>query len=260
MNNSFQNTFGSDDSADSNEQTLSAGEDLDSETVDDLQQQGPDDSAPPEFGLLDVIEAFTAMRHECRTQTRENRELSAVIQRATENLLRLETQWAALTVRDEQKPEQGGVREFVEAIVEIDIHLSRAVEATIKSTRAQLLADLLAKSIQADFESRGIISRWFCRPFFKSVLRIIESNQETHVDSSTNEGLTMVVARVRRIMSDREIQRAETAGQVFDAATMHAIASVESDQLPSGYVGEQISPAYFWRGELFRCADVRVTE
>ncbi len=266
MNNSFQNACGSSDPGDSMEQTSSAAEDRGGESIGDsdlrqpcdIQQSRPDESEPPEFGLLDVIEAFTAMRHEWRTQTRENRDLAAAIQGATDKLLRLETKLVDSSVLTEQNSEQRGVREFVEAIVEIDVHLSRAVDAVIKSTRANLLPDLLAASIQEDFENRGIISRWFCRRFFKSVLRIVASNLQANVDHSTNEGLTMVVSRIRRIMSDRDIERAETVGQPFDAETMHAIASVESDQHKAGHVEEQLSPAYFWRGELFRCADVRV--
>ncbi len=262
MNDSFQNTCGSGDPGDPIEQTLSAAEDRGGETIGDsdlrqpcdIQQSTLGDSEPPEFGLLDVIEAFTAMRHEWRTQTRENRELAAAIQGATDHLLQLETRLVDSSVLTEQSV----VREFVEAIVEIDIHFGRAVDAAIKSTRANLLPELLAASIQEDFENRGIISRWFCRRFFKSVLRVVASNLQANVDHSTNEGLTMVVSRIRRIMSDRDIERAETVGQPFDAETMHAIASVESDQHKAGHVEEQLSAAYFWRGELFRCAEVRV--
>ena len=263
MNNSFQNTFGFDHSSDSSDQTPSVGEDIGAEDIgaediDGLQQPTPDESTPPEFGLLDVIDAFTAMRHEWRTQTRENRDLSAVIQGATEHLLRLETERVDSSMPVEQT-EQGDARELVDAIVEIDIHLSRAVDAAIKSTRSNSLRNVLDESIRDDFANRGIISRWLCRRFFKSVLRRVAAILQENVDTSTSEGLTMVVSRIRRIMSDCDIQRAETVGQPFDAATMHAIASVESDQQSVGYVDEQISPAYFWRGELFRCADVRVT-
>ena len=38
----------------------------------------------PQFGLLEVIEAFTAMRHEFRTQSREQRPLADSITAAAE--------------------------------------------------------------------------------------------------------------------------------------------------------------------------------
>jgi len=229
----------------------------DGERSGDLQQQNSTESTSPEFGLVDVIEAFTAMRHECRTQTRENRDLSAAIQQATDNLLQLE---AKLIVPATQNAEPSGVRELIDAIVEIDIHLSRAVEATLQAKRASSLSDPLSDAIELEFGSRNVISRWFCRRFFKSVLRIVTRHRQENADDSTGEGLMMVISRIRRIMSDREIERTETVGQPFDATTMHAIASVQSDQQPSGHVDEQMSSAYFWRGELFRYAEVRVAK
>ena len=44
----------------------------------------------PQFGLLDVVEAFTAMRHEWRTQSKQNRDLAQSMQASTELLTRLD--------------------------------------------------------------------------------------------------------------------------------------------------------------------------
>jgi molecular chaperone GrpE len=257
MNNSFQNSFGSDDSQ---KPTLSAAEATGGETSGDLSPKSPDASAPPEFGLLDVIEAFTAMRHEWRTQTRENRDLATAIQGANDNLLRLETKLLASAAPAEQNAEQKCVRALVEAIVEIDLHLGRAVDATVNSQQASSPAELLAEAIEDDFASRGFVARWFGRGFFQSVMGRFTSHLQAEANNSTHEGLTMVIERIRKIMSDRDIARVETLGRPFDAATMHAIASIESDQQPAGHVEEQIAAAYFWRGELFRYADVRVAK
>ena len=58
--------------------------------MSDLTQQADPSAASdedvPAFGLVDVIEAFTAMRHEYRGQTREGRELAESVRSAVERI------------------------------------------------------------------------------------------------------------------------------------------------------------------------------
>lgn len=269
MNRPFQSSVGDNEPGALANRTLIASESNDIESCNASQPSNGNEvldsdsvqrDAPPEFGLLDVVEAFTALRHELRTQTRENRELSTSIQEAAQRLIQMETKLDDPDALDESQNVQGELHKIIEAIVEFDIHLNRTVDALVNSKRASSLSEIVVKSIQAEFENRGFISRRFCRRFFQSVLGIVTSHLQETSEDSTNEGLTMVVSRIGRIMRDCDIERFETVGQPFDASTMHAIAAVESDQQPSGYVDEQISPSYFWRGELFRCADVRVAK
>ncbi len=216
------------------------------------------EATEPLFGLIDVVESFTAMRHEWRTQTRENRELATAIQQATERLLELETNVAGLVAPTPETDDWAKARALAEAIIEIDVHLSRAVEAVVNSQRAESVPDHLTESVRNDFGRRFLLTRWFCRRFFRTVLDLIAVDRQALVSEATMEGLTMVVTRIRRIMNDVEIERLETLGSPFDGATMHAIASIDCEQQPSGHVAEQLSAAYFWREELIRYADVHV--
>ena len=68
MNNHFSGFDTAPAADDSNDHLVDSPDDL-----DDI----------PEFGLVDVIEAFTAMRHEWRGQTREGRELAAAVAAST---------------------------------------------------------------------------------------------------------------------------------------------------------------------------------
>ena len=220
---------------------------------------GADIHAPPEFGLVDVIEAFTAMRHECRVQTRESRELATSLQTATAGLRELESQ---LTRQASMLTQDDVARSLALVIVEIDIHLTRAVDATahFAATQHQQETGTVAAVHQA-YDQMTFITRWFCRKFYKITLRALQAGTEINprMDTST-EGIALVASRLRRMMAEHQIERVSVEEALFDAESMHAIEAVMSTSQPSGHVIQELTPAYYWRDQLLRYAEVRVAQ
>ncbi len=218
-----------------------------------------DDLAPdeiPQFGAVDIVEAFTAMRHEWREQTKESRSLAERIQQAVASLQSLDerSQTAASTTT---APE---ARQLALVIVETDHQLSRAVAAIAQGETNQRQREAsAAQAVERHIAAMGVLARWFSRPLLALLAgqRSVQTPVEEHPAVA---GLNMVLARLRRMMHEQGIERLDVQGQPFDAETMHAIGTVASTACPPGSVGEQASPAYRWHGKLLRFADVWVAD
>jgi len=209
----------------------------------------------PQFGLLDVVEAFTAMRHEWRTQSKQNRDLAQSMQASTELLTRIEStldQKLSATTGD------GDLQRLISLVIDLDISLTRAVEATSDSAGTTEQTELLA-NVRGSYEQSGFFSRLFSRKIYQRIIAAIQN--ESHCEpNSTVEGVRLVLNRLRRMMSEQNLTRVETVGQTFDGETMKAISAMESNQDDSGVVVEEITPAYFYNGQLVRVAEVRVAK
>lgn len=216
------------------------------------------DAAPPQFGIVDMVEAFTAMRHEWRGHTKESRALAEQIQAAVANLKSLEAK--LLAVADSRPEEPSPSKPLAQLIAETDHQLSRAATALAHwETTRSLRETADARAIERYFAGMSAISRWFARPLLTFIAEQRPVQEATAQDPAV-EGLNLVLARLRRAMSEHRIERFDTLGQPFDATTMHAIGTIDSQDCPSGYVAEQLSPAYRWQGQILRFADVRVAK
>lgn len=211
----------------------------------------------PQFGAVDIVEAFTAMRHEWRGQTKETRAVAEQIQAAVTSLQSLETRIISGVTRS-RPDENGEARPLVLLVVETDHQLTRAVEAIAQweETRRQRERES-ARSVQQCIAGMSGIARWFAAP----LLAVLASQPDATAATPENaalDGLKMVLARLRRLMRDQGIDRFDVLGQPFDAELMCAIGTVESPDYPAGNVAEQLSAAYRWQGRLLKFADVRV--
>jgi molecular chaperone GrpE len=220
-----------------------------------------DEGAVPRLGLLDVIEAFTAMRHEWRGQTRESRALATAVESAADRICQLDEKLVAGFEAAADAAGNEVAQGLAEAIVEIDVHLSRAIDAAVSATSSRDETDLASQrqAVRDLFAKQNFIRRWFCRPFLQGVLRVMEEAQARRAVDPTSEGLQLLVTRVRRLLSDQRIDRLETLGMPFDAEKMNAIEAIHAAGRPRGHVIEQLSPAYAWRGRLLRYAEVRIS-
>ena len=211
----------------------------------------------PQFGLLEVIEAFTAMRHEFRTQSREQRPLADSITAAADSLHRIES---TLDQKLDAATGETDSQSLLEIIIDLDISLQRAVDATAnRAAESESQQTELVDSVRRLFDQSGWMGRWFGKRFFNNVIQTIQANNQPETDS-TAEGIQILLVRLRRMMADKGVQRTETTGQPFDAETMKAISTVASETVSAGSVAEEISPAYFYQGRLIRFAEVKVAQ
>jgi molecular chaperone GrpE len=231
-------------------------------------QDEPSLSDDQQFGLIDVIEAFTAMRQEWRGQSRETRAMVQTLEASRNDFVQLEQRLAgALTkiqvVAAEATSDETS-RRLAETIAEMDQHILRAVNATSRTSllnQLQFDTQSLQTEIAATVQQLGFIRRWFCRPALQQVDHVLSrwvQSQASRTDDASQRGLQMLVDRVQRLMQDQQIQRLETLGKPFDAETMNAIEAVSTSTAPTGSVVEQLSPGYTWCGRLIRYAQVRI--
>lgn len=213
----------------------------------------------PQFGAVDIVEAFTAMRHEWRGQTKETRALAEKLHEAVANIQSLEAlRAAALADKRSQNPPEA--KTLVLLIVETDHQLSRAVAAIAQWEENRRVVEAAAQqAVERQIAEMNGMARWFCRPLL-ALLAGQRSARGAAEEPPAVAGLNMVLARLRRLMHEQGIERLDVQGQPFDADTMHAIGTVASTACPPGCVADQLSPAYRWQGQLLRFADVRIAD
>jgi len=214
----------------------------------------PDD-APPEFGLVDVIEAFTALRHELREQIRESRASAEAVHGAAKTLQELESKLLAGAAEGSTDES----RRLAELIADVDHQLTRSIAAVEQTeTNRRRREESETHAVRAYFEKMNPLARWLARPLLTFVLEQ-RRNGDQREETPAVEGLNLLLARLRRTMKELHIERVDTQGQPFEANSMNAIGTVESSEIPPGAVAEQLAPCYRWHGRILRYADVRVT-
>lgn len=213
----------------------------------------------PRFGAIDIVEAFTAMRHDWRGQIKESRSLAEQIQAATAHLQGLESKLIACVNAGRQE-NSIEAKPLVLLIVELDQQLSRAVAALVQWDNQQRLGDEeSAKAVRRYFDGMNWLGRQIARPLMEFIAAQ-RSTRPPVADHPAIEGLNMVIARLRRMMSEQGIERIDVLGQPFDANLMYAIGVNESAGCAAGHVAEQLCAAYRWQGLIVRFADVKVAK
>jgi len=213
----------------------------------------------PQFGLIDVVEAFTALRHEYRSQIQETRGLAEQLDCSTQRIENLEsklTHFAETRINGDPEPDDQSDR-FVQTLAEFDIQLSRAVEAAVAD-------DQLRRSRQAERDEQlhqaiaGLsrISRWLAGPVIDTVRRhqIGGSNEP----STIADGLSILLTKLRQAIRDHQIERIETAGKPFDGEIMKSIGVLPVEGVPAGHVTQQLSAAYSRDNRIIKFAEVRI--
>ena len=219
----------------------------------------PSSDEVPRFGAVDIVEAFTAMRHEWRGQTKECRVLAERLQEAVTNIQSLEER--LLTYVAGNRPDDSTqAKRLALLVVETDHQLSRATAAITQwEINRRQREETDAKAVELYFAGMNWLARRFARP----LLDVITQQRPNHgliAEDPAIAGLNLVLARLRGVMREQAIERLDVEGEAFDADTMHAIGTVASADCPSGHVAEQLSPGYRWQGRLLRFADVRLAK
>ncbi|WP_153558510.1 nucleotide exchange factor GrpE [Roseimaritima sediminicola] len=231
---------------------------------------------PPSFGLVDVIEAFTAMRHEFRTQSSEDRKLADKLAAATAQISELEQglhrSAAQLSAdmssgisadREAQRLQQ---RRLCETLAEIDFHLSRTVQTAVDSLRPSAEADSswrdhLRQQVDQELQRCGAVRRWLLGGWLRRFATSCPpppAVADAAVETST-AALEMLLQRVQRLVREADVERIDVQGAPFDGNLMSAVESVVSDRVPAGHVVTQLCPAYRWQGDVIRYAEVHVS-
>lgn len=248
------------------------------------------------LGVIDIVEAFTSLRHELKLQVRSGRDLQQSLDERLQHIeQRLDEQVALVSRIEIQPPVSQAVatadgdqrllaesRQLAEALAEIEENLERAVEtlrAPLAATvpppgPASPLPELLVQFDRIVAEATWT-SKLLARPLLARLRGFIESGLiESEVQKPTSQpadparerlevsgrGLELLLQRVQRLMEGCEVVRQDVLGQAFDAETMRAIDVVSADSVPSMHVAEQLRPLYLWQGQVLKYANVRLAK
>jgi len=237
------------------------------------------------LGAVDIVEAFTTLRHELKLQVRSGRELQQVIDQRLvqlENRVNEQLAWvknidlASLATPPLAATSQEA-RQLAEAIAEIEENLQRAVETLgaplallPQQTQLQDQARWILEQFDRTVNESSWASKFLARPLLAQLRMLIE-NSGNHQPPATADpncerlevsrrGLELLLDRVRRLMMACELERHDVLGHAFDAETMRAIDVVPSSTVPSAHVAEQLRPLYRWQGQVLKFADVRLAK
>lgn len=216
------------------------------------------------LGLYQLVEHFTALRHDVKllakaTRSTEERSEATLVsmQAAIEQFRAVEPQEAEAADRS--------ARPLVEALVDLDESLVRG-RRVIEQARRRFVAEVSAEMqdardrLDALYRTQPWWRRLLCRPWHQATRGVYSSNAfdtGRGVFDSLLEGYALIENRLRRTMQEQSIVRMECVGKPADPNSMTVLEVVsESGRLP-GTVVEEVRPGYFWKGKVFRFAEVK---
>lgn len=236
----------------------SKGSDQVSDTVSPFPNSNATMHQPSELlGAVDIVEAFTALRHEIKLQVRGGRELQQSLQ---ESLQRLEQKVSSPPA----SPTNTSERKMAEAIADIEESLQRAIESIVPKPKvANEGENSVLKKCDTILSKAPWIARVFAGGWIEQLRSTLSETNETSkpvapVQDASHRGLELLLARVHRLMKQFEIERVNVLNQAFDAETMNAVDMIHAPSVPSSHVAQQLRPLYLWRNKPLRCAEVRV--
>lgn len=238
-------------------------------------------SEATQFGALDIVEAFTALRHELKLQVRGGRDLQQLLVDGLQRIeQRFEQRLAASQLAASQPPSATAAdagRDLAEALAEMDDSLHRVHQALARPTVVEQIDAPKAEPILSTFDEQVLQAPWWLRTFaagwVQSLRQSLSQSVAVAIDEEhhrrelqsqdeqlkgAQQGIELLHARAQRLMQQCALERVDVVGQPFDAEWMHAVDVVVAPQTPSAHVAEQLRPAYRWRGKLLRYADVRL--
>lgn len=226
-----------------------------------LPEQPAADGQPAPVGLLQLMEAFTALRHELKLQTKSARGLEETVRTALSGLDRAADHLRGIASR-ETAAVADALQPLVLSLVDLDEALERGERAflLLEQRLLQEGARLLDEKLQHRYASLSFFQRWRARRWHQDVRVVCQSHLEElnqRLLGPLREGYELIRARLQRVLSEQGIQRMDCTGLPVDPSRMNVIELVDDPQLTPETVVEELRPGYTWRGGVLRFAEVR---
>jgi molecular chaperone GrpE len=226
---------------------------------------GQFDDAPaenlPDVGIIQLIEAFTALRQEIKLQTKSNRGLEDVVHEAIAGLNEAAEQMRSVDVREADAVARAA-RPLVEALIELDEALERGLRAA-ETAHANVLEDTVRRyeeAAQQRFRQLSFWQRRKARTWFDASTELFrEQMTDLHrrIMLPLLEGYQLIYQRLERTLPQLEIQRIPCLGYPVDPTLMTVVELVEDPTVEPETVVQVVRPGYQWAGRLIRYAEVR---
>ena len=215
-----------------------------------------------DFGIIDLVEEFTALRHELKLQTKSGRGLSE----QTETVLRrLAAGDRTVPIRRAQGGTGGMGRRQGAALGLADLDEALDRGRRVKSTGPEGRSRISPrKSLEAALE-RASRQPVVDPPPTASLVpheRLIEIVRRDGASrhglfDSFLEGFGLIQKRLHRLMAAEQIEQIPCEGRAVDPELMTVIEVVDSHRQPAGTVTKELRRGYTWSGRVFRFAEVQ---
>ena len=221
-------------------------------------------------GLLQVADSFTALRHEIKLQTKGLRGLKNHV-RTNQQAIERAVDELESTRRDALESAEGSAlataRPLIMGLLDIDEAIALAVKTMEQAVTARDQFMLAKQSpideLEREFHQLPSWKRMWLTGFWKQVRQRLEEAPETPLlpsQTETLEGLRLLQARVRRVLSEAEVEPTRCVGQRVNPRTMRVVEVIDDLAQPPETVVEEIRAGYQWKGTTLRPAEVRATE
>ncbi len=213
-----------------------------------------------DFGIIDLVEEFTALRHELKLQTKSSRGLSEQTEAVIGAVKQAIEEFRSVEPKETQAAWTAG-KALALGLADLDEALDRA-DGEIERARNQI-ADLGPKSLEAALEELRRGQSWIHRRLFSQtheqlidIVRRDRASRHGLFDSFT-EGFGLIQKRLHRLMAAEQIEPIPCEGRAVDPELMTVLELAQSQGQPAGTVTKELRRGYTWRGRVLRFAEVQ---
>jgi molecular chaperone GrpE len=216
--------------------------------------------AAREFGIIDLVEEFTALRHEVKLQTKSSRGLSEQTETTLAALQQAIEQFRSIEPKEAHAVWAAG-KALAEGLADLDEALDRG-EREIERARHQI-AELWQRDLESALNQlhagRSWIRRRLLRKYHSQVIEIVQrdSLRRHELFASFLEGYGLIQKRLRRVMASEQVQHIPCEGLAIDPELMTVLEVIDLPDHPSGTVVKELRRGYTWRGRVIRYAEVQ---
>jgi molecular chaperone GrpE len=221
---------------------------------------GSEEESPRDFGVIDLVEEFTALRHEVKLQTKSGRGLIAQTETVV-SALRLAIEQFRSVEPKEAQAVWTAAKPLAEALADLDEALDRGQREIIKAR--QRIARESVRDLEAALNDllgrRSWIRRRLLRAYHSEVLDVVRRDGQSRNDlfASLIEGFGLIQKRLRRVMEIEQVKRIPCEGKPVDLELMNVLEVVDRPDQSPGTVVKELRRGYTWRGRVVRYAEVQ---
>jgi molecular chaperone GrpE len=220
-----------------------------------------DEEAPArDFGIIDLVEEFTALRHEVKLQTKSGRGLIEQTETTLAALKQAIEHFRSVEPKEAQAAWTAG-KGLAEALADLDEAIDRGYRE-IERARV-LIADEAVRALEADLNAvhrrRSWLRRRLLRSYHAEIMDVVGRDRLTRHElfDSFLEGYRLIQKRLSRAMAAERVEPIESEGQPVDPERMTVLEVVDAPGQRPGTVVKELRRGYTWRGRLVRYAEVQ---
>ncbi len=221
---------------------------------------GSEHEKSQDFGIIDLVGEFTALRQEVKLQTKSSRGLSEQTDAVLAAMRQAIEQFRSVEPKEAQAVWTAG-KALAEGLADLDEAIDRGYRE-IERARQQIADEsprALENALNELQRGRSWIRRRLLRRSHDEVLEVVRRDALSRHDlfDSFLEGYGLIQKRLRRVMASEQVNRIPTVGRVVDPELMTVLEVVDLPDHPRGTVIKELRKGYTWRGRVIRYAEVQ---